>query len=176
MTTSIPRERLGRAGLILVALFALPAYECGDIISDPGFDLWCGDKLCNWEIEAGQIERVPTWHDSDHGVSLVGDDVRLSQLAGDDRPLASCIQLEFLADIAQNAQVFVEIDADDDGTVEFSQQMPTSDWALLQYIAEIPEPFDSLRFRIRKQGPGRAVLAEIEAIASESCVGDATGQ
>ena len=36
-----------------------------------GFDAWCGDRLCHWTLEKGEIRRVSTWHAGDDGVELV---------------------------------------------------------------------------------------------------------
>ncbi len=33
--------------------------ECtGDVLHDPGFDIWCGDELCSWDIEKGDVRKV----------------------------------------------------------------------------------------------------------------------
>lgn len=160
--------RIPKLILAVTAVFALGGYECGDIIEDPGFDVWCGEQLCSWELEKGEIERVPTWHRRDYGVALLSDPTAISQLAvtSDD-----CIRFQFIADIAPDATVTVEMDLLDDGRVEWERQVPTSNWALLTYMVATPETeYRGIRFRIRKTGPGHAVLAEIEAVRDEGCV------
>ncbi len=42
--------------------------NCGQALRDPGYDLWCGDDLCAWKVERGEIKRVATWHEGDAGV------------------------------------------------------------------------------------------------------------
>ena len=66
MNTTSPRLALA---LLVLSLGSLGAADsCGtDILADPSFDLWCetedGERtLCNWELEEGRLEPVPTWH------------------------------------------------------------------------------------------------------------------
>ena len=48
---------------LIVLLPALLGAKCGEsIVKDPNFDLWCGETLCNWQVEQGTITRAPTWH------------------------------------------------------------------------------------------------------------------
>ena len=81
---------MNRLFVILMTLAAYPVFcgwQCGPPLNeDPGFDLWCIDNdgrhvLCAWELDKGEIKRVPTWHRSDYGVELVGDPVILTQLS-----------------------------------------------------------------------------------------------
>jgi hypothetical protein len=43
-----------------IAASQLGATDCGQIITDRGFDLWCGDRLCYWKPERGDVAQVPT--------------------------------------------------------------------------------------------------------------------
>jgi hypothetical protein len=58
-----------RLGWILAVVGAFVA--CRDeLISDPSFDVWCGNKLCSpWEA-TGDVSRVKTWHEKDFGIEL----------------------------------------------------------------------------------------------------------
>lgn len=145
--------------------------ECtGDVLHDPGFDIWCGDELCSWEIEKGDVRKVSTWHDNDPGVDLLGEDAAISQRS--ENPPVDCLRFQLVADVAEDATVTLEMDLDDDGTVEYERAIPTSRWAELIYLVEI-EGHDDIRFRLRKTGPGRAVLAQIRAVDNPECGGDA---
>ena len=146
----------------LTALFALTGYNCNDILDDPGFDLWCGDTLCSWTLERGQLERVPTWHTSDSGVSMVGDDVAFSQLA---ETSVSCVRFELIADVADSAEVTLQVDVDDDGEIEHQERIPTSSWQELSYLIRLPPAQRGILFRLHKRGAGRAVLAEVAALS-----------
>jgi hypothetical protein len=68
------RSRLGWSLAVLGAFVA-----CRDeLISDPSFDVWCGEALCSpWEA-TGDVSRVTTWHKKDFGIAL-GDGAVLSQ-------------------------------------------------------------------------------------------------
>lgn len=160
----LPRALFG----IAVFLF-LSAETCGDLIEDSGFDIWCEDELCRWDVEKGDVARVPSWHQRDHAVELIGDPAAISQLNMEDNTTVQCIRFRLLADIEEAASVTLEVDFDDDGEVELPQIIPTSDWEPLSYLFTAPDTFSHIRFRIRKSGPGRAVLAEIAAEKSGQC-------
>ena len=89
---------------------ALSACET-DVVDDAGFQLWCGETLCVWTLEEGEMDKVSTWHDHDYGVELVGAPVLLSQ---DARASAQCVRLETVSDVDASAVVTVEIDTDGD--------------------------------------------------------------
>ncbi len=158
-----------RIALALVAIFALQGNYCGEVLDDPSFEMWCEDQLCSWEVEAGEVDKVPTWHERDFGVSLVGEQVAISQLSSRTSDDLDCLHFHLLANVAETAQVTLELDFYDDGVVDFQQIIPTSDWALLSYYITLPTHYQGIRFRIRKQGPGEAVLAEISAASSDEC-------
>jgi len=60
--------------LLAAATSQLGATDCGQITRDQGFDLWCGDVLCTWKLERGEIKKVGTWNAKDSGVEMIGPD------------------------------------------------------------------------------------------------------
>lgn len=160
--------------LVFVALAAsqLGATDCGQITRDPGFDLWCGDALCTWKTERGEVKRVPTWHEGDAGVELVGDDVAIDQLTPVTSGDTTCIRFDLVANVSEDAEARLEVDVYGDGSVELSERIPTAHWKPLSYKIEIKAPYRGVRFQLTKRGPGRAVLAQISA---ESASGECTG-
>lgn len=160
--------------LVVVAALAatqLGATDCGRIIKDPGFDLWCGDTLCAWKLERGTIARAPTWHTEDAGVAFAGPDDAIAQLAPVTSQDTRCIEFDLIADVATDATVVLNIDIEGDGSVERSETIPTAHWQPLTYTIAIDGPYDSVRFELAKQGGGRAVLAQIEAHTASNCAG-----
>jgi hypothetical protein len=159
---------------LLLLTPALLGAKCGEsIIKDPNFDLWCGETLCNWQVEQGQIARASTWHERDYGVDLIGETVQLSQRGefGDDRP--SCLSYDLLANIDGKAEVQLEMDFDADGTIEFTQVLPLGAWQTLSYKAPAPTWYRAIKFSIRKHGEGHATLARIRVGADIDCQGPA---
>ena len=146
----------------------------GDLINDSGFDLWCGDELCSWQVEKGAVAKAPTWHERDLGVELVGDEVVLSQRIDDAN--IGCVLFELVADIDLDATVELEMDLYDDGEVDFSGRLPTASWEKLEYRVAMPERFQGIRFRLKKSGRGRAVLAQIRARDVTECGGPVLDQ
>ena len=152
------------------AFFSLSAEQCGEthFIDDSGFDIWCGDRLCAWELESGSVARAPTWHKDDYSVDLIGTDVVISQLSTQRR--ASCLRFELLADIEDDARVTLTMDFFDDGVIDYTQELGHVQWESLAYFVSTPASWSGVRFTLHKEGPGRARLAQIEATADSACL------
>jgi hypothetical protein len=162
--------------LLLAALPALMGLQCGESITrDPEFQLWCGDQLCQWSTDQGAVHKVPTWDRNDNGVELVGDTVAISQTANITNFDATCIDFDLVASVATTATVRLQMDflADGDGGIDYDQVIPSSDWAPLHYQVKKPTGYWKVRFILRKDGPGRAVLARIRATVGDDCSGPA---
>lgn len=157
---------------LLVAATSGGATECGQIVEDPGFDAWCGDSLCSWTLEAGAVERAPTWHAKDNGVSMVGASVAISQLTEVDSFDGHCVAFDLVADVATDAEVRLQMDVSGDGSIDYDERLPSSDWRALAYRVRMPETYVGVRFRVVKQG-GHAVLANIgiSIAPEEECTG-----
>lgn len=168
------RKLFSPLAILFIAATSGGASECGEVIEDPGFDAWCGSELCKWQLEAGEIRRAATWHKKDAGVELVGDHVAISQLApasstpGD--PVGPCLAFELIANVDDRAEVRLQMDVDDDGSLQSDERIPTSEWRALSYRVRLPATFRNVRFRLIKTG-GAAVLANIGAsyTALEEC-------
>ncbi|MDY0063116.1 MAG: hypothetical protein RBU45_25135 [Myxococcota bacterium] len=155
----------------IIAMFGLRADSCRqELIANPGFDLWCGETLCGWELAGGAVEPVATWHRQDKGASLVGDPVVLTQLS--DAAPVSCIGFELQADHDASVNLTLELDFLDDGTAELRQPLAADGWQTVGYRITAPDWYSGLRFTVRKEGPGRAVLSRIVAFADEGCTGE----
>ena len=135
---------------------------CGsDLNRNSDFDRWCGDDPCEWKVE-GDVHRVGTWHTNDYAVEL-SDGAQLSQVNATVDQHITCLEFSLVAKIDRGAQVFLELDFLNDGTIDFSQQLPTSDWERLTFKITPPDWYKGLRFIVRKQGSGRAIVAELGA-------------
>lgn len=148
----------------------LGATDCGQVLRDPGFDLWCGESLCAWKIERGTITRVATWHEADAGVAL-GDDSAIEQLAPVNSLDGDCITFDLVANIDDNAEVYLNVDIEGDGTLEMHERLPSAHWKPLSYSIALQAPYDGIRFELTKAGNGNAVLAQIGASTSSTCGG-----
>lgn len=163
-----------KQNLLFLAVVAsqMGATKCGQVLRDPGFDLWCGEELCAWKLERGEVKRVPTWHEADAGVELVGSDVAIEQLAPVNSGDGNCIRFDLVANVAANAEVYLNVDVQGDGTLEMHERIPTSNWKPLSYNFTVVPPYDGIRFEITKKGAGTATLANIGAeIAQDQCIG-----
>jgi hypothetical protein len=170
---------LTRAALVIGLVIGLPVLggwsSCeASVNDDPSFDLWCGSELCYWQTDAGSVRREPTWHPADYGVALVGDPATISQrIEVPDRwSPPRCYRFETLADIDPNTSVSLELDFQDDGLVDFRTPVAGNDWVDVQYLVTAPTWHQTVRFTLRKTGPGRAVLAQLRITQSAYCSGD----
>ncbi|HTR54873.1 MAG TPA: hypothetical protein VMJ10_29495 [Kofleriaceae bacterium] len=167
------KKHLWMGIFLLIAGSQLGATDCGQVIRDSGFDLWCGDSLCAWKLERGQVKKVPTWNEGDPGVSLVGDDVAIEQLT----PVASsdanggCIEFDLIANVDADTDVELNVDLDGDGSIDHSERIPSSKWQPLTFVLPIQGSYDGIRFEIAKTGNGNAVVAQIQAQTSTGCGG-----
>lgn len=165
-------SRQWRALPLVLALPLLMAGECEPpLVTDSGFDLWCGDALCAWQLDEGAIAKVPTWHARDYGVELVSPLTTISQLLPYGSADVACIHFKLLADIDPSVNVVLDLDFDD-GSSHVLQTLSTGAWTPIDYQLVAPTYFQSVRVSIRKSGAGRAVLAQIRADKSASvCAG-----
>jgi hypothetical protein len=167
------RKRFIPMWFLLAAITQLGATDCGDIIKDPGFDLWCGEQLCTWKLERGEIAQVSTWHDGDDGVELVGADTAISQLAPVNSDDGHCIEFELIADVDAGVDVRFQVDVFGDGSIDLDELIPAADWQPLVYRFDIDGWFDGVKFWIVKGATsGRAVVAQL---AARICGDDETG-
>jgi hypothetical protein len=173
--------------LVVAAVSQLGATDCGQVLRDPGFDLWCGDELCAWKVKYGEIRKIPTWHEGDSGVELLGESAiqQLSPVDSGDgqcreqndgstqctRPDNVCIEFSLLAQIEPTASVDLHVDVLDDGTVEHEQRLPSGNWQRIAYRIVVRHPFAGIRFDLVKAGSGTAKLANIGAELADNCDG-----
>ena len=170
--TAASRRVLGRLARPLLMLAATPLFVGADceqpLVTDSGFDVWCGDTLCSWQVDEGTISKVPTWHGDDFGVSMDGDATRISQQLSITNDDVGCLHFDLLASVDDAVNVALELDFDDDGQVDHREIIPSGDWIPLSYHITAPTYYRGLRISLRKSGAGRAALARIQASKSSS--------
>src|SRR5262245_53080945 len=117
------RTATASAIVVAAALSQLGSTDCGgDAIRDSGFDLWCGESLCAWKVERGGIQRVATWHEGDAGVELLGGDTAIEQLSPFNYQNGTCLQFSLIANVEPNAEVYLNVDVQGDGTNEMAER------------------------------------------------------
>jgi hypothetical protein len=158
-----------RATLLAAALFGVVSLgdDCdGDIVSDPTFRDWCGNSLCSWTTDSGNISQAPTWNADDLGVSFNQTPTQISQVT--DESSATCIQFTSVANVDVSAQMVLEVDFNNDGTIDSSTPI-AGNWQQFQTEITAPTGYYGITFHIRKQGTGNAVLAEMRIQSTTGC-------
>lgn len=157
-----------------VAWVTLTGFSCElDVVEDPGFQFWCGDQLCEWRLAVGEIERVPTWHDHDYAVELVGAPVHLEQRFASS--VSGCVLVELIADVEPDAAVTIAIDEDGDLRPEWVAEVDRTGFRRMSWQIEIDVTGPNTagipvgHTIIRKDAEGRAVLSQLRI--SERCDG-----
>jgi hypothetical protein len=158
--------------LLLTILGSCLSFGCQPLITDSGFDLWCGDSLCKWKTETGSIRQVPTWHEKDYGVELVDRPTVISQEVTPTAP-NGCLKFSIIADVAAEAEVDLEFDFFSDDFIEHAQPIPGVHWQTQELLVKLPDTlYSGLTLKLDKKGTGRAVFAELSADFTEDCHGD----
>ena len=157
------KTSIGPLALLCLSLTACPLDD------DPGFDDWCGDRLCHWDLTEGEIHKAPTWHERDYGVELSGPRVALTQNL--DTSSVPCLEFKVIADIEPAAAVYLEMDFRADGTTEYRERIPSANWQPVSFLVSAPTWYDGVALTIRKESDGRAVLARLEVGDGQGCTG-----
>lgn len=165
------KQSVAKTTLAVAAFFLLTGYSsCDPIITNNGFDLWCGDQLCDWDMESGSIKRVATWHEADRGIQMGTGDVAFSQFSDINYSHTRCIRFDIIANIEGAASVTLEADYFDDGIIDFERSIPGTNWEPSSYLLALPPNYWGIRFRLRKEGAEVAVIAQLQAEESDECI------
>ena len=159
----------------LFAVIALLWAGCADDLSsdrdfaNPDFRLWCGDRACAWEVEAGTVEQVPTWHRKVHGIRLASDGAAISQVINMEN--VHCVLISLLGNIEGDAALHWEIDYDNDNRASPDVSIPIAAvrWKTAYREAPIPEGCEQARIILRRTGAGDATIAKVELEANRGC-------
>ena len=161
---------VSRAALIVAvgASLATLGGDCdGDVVQDPTFRDWCSGMLCSWTLDSGSVRRVPTWNENDFGVSFTSMGTQISQATQEHD--ATCLRFSTIADIDPSAQMSLLVDFDSDGTIDFMTTLGASDWHKVEAEITAPAHYQGITFRVRKEGSGTAVLAEMRVLSTTGC-------
>lgn len=160
-------RRTFRFFLMLLPLATLGAKGCdGDVVNDPTFRDWCGDKLCAWTLEQGTIQRAPTWHPDDYGVAFTSTPTVISQAVTD---TPRCLEFTTVADVEPSAQMTIGIDFDRDGTIDHEEPIAATGFHPAHTEITAPLFYDGFRVVLTKKGGGKAVLAQMRIQGSKAC-------
>lgn len=169
MSKRIQRTKLGgrivRAAMLLALALVVVGCE-DDLLNDPTFRQWCGDKLCSWTLESGKVQRAPTWHRDDYGVEFVDAPTAISQVVDKS---AKCLLFTSVANVDPVAQMTVEIDFNDDGSTDYVWPVPSAAWREVQTLITAPPAYSGFKITVRKAGSGHAVLAQMRLQSVDEC-------
>jgi hypothetical protein len=158
-----------RNAIHTLTLLALTTAGCGAadssaIVDNSSFDRRCVETLCDWE-EAGSVIATRTWHRQDLAVSFESQGAEISQLV--EQPGFGCFLFDTIAEVDVLARLTLYVDFDD-GSRQTQQLVPAG-WRSVSFTFVTPPSYQSVRFTVRKEGTGKAVLAQLRVVGLSSC-------
>jgi hypothetical protein len=138
------------------------------LVDNPMLQAWCGAHPCEW-MTIGDTQRVGTWHPDDYAIELVGDDSGVTQLNADvNQEKSSCFAFSLTADIGADTKVYLTLDFLDDGVPEFEALLPELHWERKTFDITPPTWYKGVRFIVRKEGAGHAIVAQLDVANKRS--------
>jgi hypothetical protein len=176
MSTRTAKATLSRSLFASVFVFgaATLGADCeGNIVQDPAFRDWCGNALCSWQTDVGQIARVPTWDANDFGVAFVTDGydgtggTEISQVTQENQ--ATCVTFTSVGNFDTSADMNLGVDFNNDGAVDQWYPLGSAAWQRVSAEITAPPSYQGITFYVRKEGTGTAVLAEMAITSTTGC-------
>jgi hypothetical protein len=131
-------------------------------------DSTCAELLCGWQVEQGALQPSGSWHPQQRALQLTGTPARISKRLPY-VPYVQCLSIEVLGDISREAELYFEIDFNDDATVDTSAPVPPSRWRRVSVGLRTPPEYRSVRVALHKKGAGDA---RIVSLALDAVLGD----
>jgi hypothetical protein len=136
---------------------------------DQRFRYWCGASPCRWDVVAGSVKRVPTWHANDYGLSLEGTP---AGIATDTTDSPVCILIALTADAEETAQLTLSVDLGRDGTIDGEKPVSVTGFKTVRTVFKVASGnYGGLRVTLTKKGPGRAIVSRILGEPIMDCAG-----
>jgi hypothetical protein len=85
-----------------------------------------------------------------------------------------CLLFTSVADVAPEAQMMFLVDFDSDGTIDFQIPIASTQWHKIESEITSPATSAGATFRVRKEGTGTAILAELRVQSTSGCSGPPT--
>lgn len=163
-----------RTGPWLAAVALLGACDTllPDLLTNSGFDRWCEEAPCGWEVQ-GEVEPAPTWHPDDLGVAMKGRSSLRQVHERVDDPAYGCLEIRVLETSRGGDGVAqVELDFGDDGTVEWSEAVAFADWDTATIKVVPTRSYERVAVSVRESAGARVVLGHVRMLGHLEIVSD----
>jgi hypothetical protein len=123
----------------------------------------CEYGPCGFQTLTGSTARTTSWDESAYALSLTEPGTRLTRREAGS--FASCIDIALVGEVEDSADLTLELDFNDDGSIEYSGELPASRWDRRHIQIHGPAGERVVRSYLEKKGTGRASLAVVESRA-----------
>lgn len=152
---------------LLLSLAALSGCAGPGYVDEQLVDSTCAEALCGWETQQGALTPSASWHEHQRAVELSGVPTRITRkISG--TPNVPCLTLTFLAEVEPDAQLEVQLDYNDDGTIDTRSFVPAVRWRKTTVPLRTPSEYRSLRINLERQGAGRVRIASLRLTSNRT--------
>ncbi|MEY4508460.1 MAG: hypothetical protein RLZZ450_582 [Pseudomonadota bacterium] len=144
--------------------------DAGGFVDEELVDSTCAEALCGWETRAGALVPSASWHEHQRAIELADVPTRITRkISG--TPNVPCLTLNFLAEIESDAQLEVQLDYNDDGSIDSRSFVPALRWRKTSVPLRTPSEYRSLRITLERQGAGAVRIATLRLTSDRTaCV------
>lgn len=146
---------------IVLSLCTLVACaDAGGYVDEELVDSTCAEALCGWETKQGSLVSSASWHEHQRAVELAEVPTRITRkISG--TPNVPCLTLNFLAEVESDALLEIQLDYNDDGTIDTRSFVPALRWRTTSVPLRTPSEYRSLRVTLERQGAGHVRIASL---------------
>jgi hypothetical protein len=135
-------------------------------------DSTCAGVLCGWDNPEGRLLPSASWHEHQQALELADTPTRITRRVPG-KPTVSCLSFTFLAEVEPDAQLELQLDFDDDGSIDTRALVPALRWRQTVLSLRTPAEYRSLRVNLERQGPGHVRIASLRVTSELSACADA---
>ena len=155
------------------ALCTLGGCSAPDDLYTPveAIDSTCAEALCGWDNPLGRLVASASWHEHQEAIELADLPTRITRkLPG--TPNVACLSFTFLAEVEPDAQLELQLDFNDDSSIDTRAFVPALRWRKTVVSLRTPAEYRSLRINLERQGPGRVRIASLRLTADSAACAD----
>lgn len=136
--------------------------SCGSDSFEPMslVDSTCAEILCGWDVASGALAPAASWHEHQRAIALTGTPARITRKVSG-VPNIDCLALSFLSSVADDADLELQLDFNDDGSIDAREAVPPVRWRPTELALRAPPEYRSVRISLEKRGAGDVHISSL---------------